>query len=76
MEVQGDILEWIKNYLQNRKINVTLEGSTSEAQEVSAGVPPGSILGPLLFLIYFNDNLHDTPFLYADDTAIMMQSII
>ena len=73
--VQGDILEQIRNYLQNQKINVTIEGSSSEAQEVSAGVPQGSILGPLLFLIYVNDivnNLHGTPFLYADDTAIMM----
>ena len=73
--VDGDILAWLVSYLENREIQVTLEGSTSLKRQLTAGVPQGSILAPLLFLIYTDDiinNLQCNPFLYADDTALML----
>ena len=64
------------NYLDNRRIRVSLDGKNSKWFKTTAGVPQGSILGPLLFLIYINDivdNLESEIHLYADD-AVMMTS--
>ena len=69
------VQNWLKNYLSNRQIQVTLEGSTPKRRYISAGVPQGSILGRLLFLIYVHDitdEMHSLPYLYADDNALMM----
>ena len=64
----------IANYLTNRKIKVKVNDALSESQEIDVGVPQGSVLGPLLFIIYFNDfNFLQTKsknFLYADDTTM------
>ena len=48
-------VKWFQSYLSNRKFMVNLENSFSEVSSISCGVPQGSILGPLLFLIYVKD---------------------
>ena len=71
--ISGKLLTWCKNYLKDRKQRIVIEGQTSEYISIRCGVPQGSILGPLLFLIYFNDiteDLQTESFLFADDTAL------
>jgi hypothetical protein len=71
--VEGKLLEWIKDFLTSRKSRVGVRGSFSSWREVLSGVPQGSVLGPLLFLIFVNDlpewikcNMR----MFADDTKI------
>ena len=70
----SNLINLIANYLTNRKIKVKVNDALSESQEIDVGVPQGSVLGPLLFIIYFNDfNFLQTKsknFLYADDTTM------
>ena len=70
--ISGNLLSLLSSFLRNRKQRVVLNGQTSWA-DVNAGVPQGSILGPLLFLIYINDladGLSSNPKLFADDTSL------
>ena len=63
----------IESFLSNRSQRVVLNGQNSKWEKISAGVPQGSILGPLLFLIYINnisENLESNVKLFADDTSI------
>ena len=71
--IDGPLFDLIKDYLLNRKQRVVLNGQTSDWADVKAGVPQGSILGPLLFLVYINDlpeGLKNNAKLFADDTSI------
>ena len=72
--INGNLLAWIKDYLTHRTQSVILEGVKSNKKPVLSGVPQGSILGPLLFIMYINDltstTQHDL-YLYADDAKLM-----
>ena len=73
MGVSESLLKLFQSFLTNRFQRVLLNGQTSEWLPVKAGVPQGSILGPLLFLIYINDlseNIESTVKLFADDTSL------
>ena len=53
--INGSLLEWFSSYLHDRRQRVTILGATSSEKPVSSGVPQGSILGPVLFLVYVNE---------------------
>ena len=58
--VCGPLLQWLTNYLENRHQHVVLDGESSSLVSVSSGVPQGSMLGPLLFIIFMN-SITDLP---------------
>ena len=69
-------IKWSKSYLSERIFLVNIENKLSDFGKISCGVPQGSILGPLLFLIYVNDMAHavtSTLLLYADNSCILYQ---
>ena len=75
--IRGHILKWIESYLTDRYQYVIYNGVQSNYLRITCGVLQGSILGPLLFIIYINDiwNLsHLFPILYADDTSVLVNN--
>ena len=72
--ISGNLLSWLTNYLSGRFQRVVLEGASSQWAPVTSGVPQGSLLGPLIFVVFINDlpdasNAINTAF-YADDSKI------
>ena len=74
MGIRGAPLELLKSYLSDRKQYVVFGGAESSQETISLGVPQGSILGPLFFLLYINDLSRASSFfefiLFADDTNL------
>ena len=75
--VRGNSLQWIRSYLSNRQQYVSINESTSSVLPINIGVPQGSILGPLLFILYINDMCRCSNILsfihFADDTTVFIR---
>ena len=75
--IRNDLLEWFQDYLNNRQQRVLIGDSYSNFLNTNAGVPQGSVLGPLLFLVYVNDlmeNMSCFVRLFADDSSLQYSS--
>ena len=73
--IRGKANDWLRSYLTNRKQLVSINGFNSKELSMEFGVPQGSVLGPLLFLVYIN-GIHatlkySTTRLFADDTSLL-----
>ena len=71
--IEGDMIGIIQSFLSDRKQRVTIDGKYSEWTKIDAGVPQGSLLGPILFLVFINDIVEVVESdirIFADDTFI------
>ena len=71
--ITGNLVKWIEQWLTKRNQQVTLENHVSSKLTVKSGVPQGTVLGPLMFLMYINDideNISSTVWLFADDCVM------
>ena len=74
--IGGQVLSWVETFLHQRKQCVNVNGYLSDYKEVLSGIPQGSVLGALLFVIYINDmpqNIESEIYLFADDTKFYRQ---
>ena len=71
--IGGKMLDWVKDFLTHRRQRVSINGSLSQWLAVLSGIPQGSVLGPVLFILYINDLpdlVKNFTMLFADDTKI------
>lgn len=73
--IRGDVLKWFKSYMSARKQRTCINGVMSDEREIKYGVPQGSVLGPILFILYINDlkqhlGQHCEIRMFADDTML------
>ena len=76
MGLSEGCITWLQSYLSERISFISIENQFSNYGSILCGIPQGSILGPLLFLIYVNDMpeaVNSDLFLYADDSCLMFQ---
>jgi len=76
--IHGNVLSWIANFLHNRMMRVIVNGECSDWVCVLSGIPQGSVLGPLLFLIFVNDLpdwIKTNIRMFADDTKIWIKIV-
>ena len=74
-DINGNILSWLEAWLTQREQQVTIEGDKSSTAKVTSGVPQGTVLGPLMFLLYINDIGNDITSkirLFADDSLLYL----
>ena len=72
----AQVISWFNSYFTGRTFKVNIYESFSNPRNLTCGVPQGSILGPLLFLLYINDmprSVSSNLFLYADDSCLVFQ---
>ena len=77
--IQGKVFDWVQAFLTNRQQRVLVNGAESEPAPVTSGIPQGSVIGPMLFVIYINDlpNICTNEVeLFADDTKLYTRSDI
>ena len=73
--IRGKLYDWLEEFLTNRKQAVVVEGTKSRFEEVLSGVPQGTVLGPVLFIVHINDQLEalrsSKGSMFADDSKLM-----
>src|SRR5207245_10018737 len=77
LRLDNKIVNWIEEWLKGRKQRVVLRGEATEWEEVASGVPQGSVLGPIMFIIFINDlenNVINKLRKFADDAKLLVRA--